>query len=80
MTHEEVLVPSAPWKQVSTTQADWDAADPQLLRAMLVQMQIIRSFEEIALKLAGEGPCTAGAFEHRSGGRSSWIHHRSATH
>ena len=55
MTHEEVLVPSAPWKQVSTTQADWDAADPQLLRAMLVQMQIIRSFEEIALKLAGEG-------------------------
>ncbi|NLA29542.1 MAG: MFS transporter [Propionibacterium sp.] len=55
MTHEEVLVPSAPWKQLSTTQADWDAADPQLLRAMLVQMQIIRSFEEVALKLASEG-------------------------
>lgn len=55
MSHEEVLVPSAPWKQFSTTQSDWDAADPQLLRAMLVQMQIIRSFEEVALKLAGEG-------------------------
>lgn len=55
MSHEEVLVPSVPWKQVSTTPDDWDAADPKLLRAMLVQMQIIRSFEEVVLKLSAEG-------------------------
>lgn len=55
MSHEEVLVPSVPWKQVSTTPEDWDAADPKLLRAMLVQMQIIRSFEEVVLKLSAEG-------------------------
>ncbi len=55
MSHEEVLVPSVGWKQLSTTAEDWDAADPKLLRAMLVQMQIIRSFEEVVLKLSGEG-------------------------
>lgn len=55
MSHEEVLVPAAPWVSLVTTPDDWDAADPQLLRAMLVQMQIIRSFEEVVLKLASEG-------------------------
>ena len=55
MSHEEVLVPAVAWKRLSSTPEDWAAADPQLLRAMLVQMQVIRSFEEIALKLAAEG-------------------------
>ena len=55
MSHEEVLVPSVPWVQFSATAEDWDAADPALLRVMLVQMQIIRSFEEVALKLAADG-------------------------
>jgi 2-oxoisovalerate dehydrogenase E1 component len=49
------LEPTAPWVQVTTTAADWKAADPQLLAAMLAELHLIRAFEETVLELAGEG-------------------------
>ncbi|WGX97104.1 thiamine pyrophosphate-dependent enzyme [Nocardioides sp. L-11A] len=49
------LQPAAPWVQVATTEADWDAADPVLLRRMLDQMVLIRVFEEYVLDLAAAG-------------------------
>ena len=49
------LHPEATWSQITPLDADWDAADPQLLSAMFSQMVLIRSFEEGVLLLAGEG-------------------------
>ena len=46
---------SAPWLELRSTPADWDAADPRLLGAMLTQMHLVRAFEEQVLLLAGEG-------------------------
>lgn len=43
------------WIELSTTKADWDAADPALLGTMLAQLHLIRAFEEAVLELAGEG-------------------------
>ncbi len=43
------------WVELTTTTADWDAADPALLGTLLVHTQLIRSFEERVLELAGEG-------------------------
>ena len=41
--------------ELQTTRKDWDAAAPELLESMLVQMHTIRIFEEIVLQLAAEG-------------------------
>ena len=49
------LAPSAEWTELSTTAADWKAADPALLATMLGQLHLIRAFEETVLELAGEG-------------------------
>ena len=49
------LSASAEWAALSTTAADWKAADPALLAAMLGQLHLIRAFEETVLELAGEG-------------------------
>ena len=49
------LKPGSPWVELSTTPADWKAADPKLLATMLGQMHLIRAFEEAVLELAGEG-------------------------
>lgn len=49
------LEPGSPWVELSTTPADWKAADPKLLNTMLSQMHLIRAFEESVLELAGEG-------------------------
>src|ERR1700742_113866 len=49
------LTPAAEWSELSTTAADWKAADPALLAAMLGQLHLIRAFEETVLELAGEG-------------------------
>ena len=46
---------AAEWSEVATTAADWKAADPALLAAMLGQLHLIRAFEETVLELAGEG-------------------------
>lgn len=43
------------WIELSTTKADWDAADPALLGTILSQLHLIRAFEESVLELAGEG-------------------------
>jgi len=52
---EKKLSPLHPWVEISTTDSDWDEADPQLLETMLTQLHIIRAFEETVLELAGEG-------------------------
>src|SRR5215472_8870964 len=49
------LHPAAGWSELSTTAADWKAADPALLATMLGQLHLIRAFEETVLELAGEG-------------------------
>src|SRR6478672_10081890 len=43
------------WVELTSTAADWDAADPALLGSMLSQLHLIRAFEESVLELAGEG-------------------------
>src|SRR5699024_2808580 len=52
--NQEMSAPSAV-EVVSTTTADWDAADPELLESMPVHSHAIRIFEEIVLGLAGSG-------------------------
>ena len=49
------LTPAAEWNELSTTAADWKAADPALLATMLGQLHLIRAFEETVLELAAEG-------------------------
>jgi len=49
------LQPGVEWNELSTTAADWKAADPALLATMLGQLHLIRAFEETVLELAGEG-------------------------
>src|ERR1700754_4066373 len=49
------LAPAADWQELSSTPADWKAADPALLATMLVELHLIRAFEETVLELAGEG-------------------------
>ena len=49
------LETGTPWVQLSTTAADWKAADPELLSGMLAQLHLIRAVEETVLELAGEG-------------------------
>ncbi|RUU64079.1 MFS transporter, partial [Mesorhizobium sp. M2C.T.Ca.TU.009.01.2.1] len=49
------LAPSAPWRELRTTRADWDDADPATLESMLVSAHLIRAFEEKVLDLAGQG-------------------------
>ncbi|WP_283135652.1 alpha-ketoacid dehydrogenase subunit alpha/beta [Rhizohabitans arisaemae] len=55
MTTREQLTPAVEWVRLSTTQADWDAADAGLLRRMLDQMVLIRTFEEYVLDLSAVG-------------------------
>ncbi|HEY6479456.1 MAG TPA: thiamine pyrophosphate-dependent enzyme [Streptosporangiaceae bacterium] len=46
---------SAPWIEVVAAEADWDAADPQLLTSLFAQLILIRAFEEFVLGLASDG-------------------------
>jgi len=55
MSDETELTASVPWVQLTTTDSDWDTADPALLTTMFAQLVLIRSFEEYVLQLAGEG-------------------------
>lgn len=43
------------WVELRTTDADWAAADPNLLATMLGQLHLVRAFEEAVLELAAEG-------------------------
>lgn len=55
MPKQRRLDTTAEWVELTTTPADWKAADPALLAAMLGQLHLIRAFEERVLDLAGEG-------------------------
>ena len=55
MPREKRLQPGSEWVELSTTAADWKAAEPGLLATMLGQLHLIRAFEETVLELAGEG-------------------------
>jgi len=55
MPKKKRLQTGVDWFALSTTTADWNAAAPELLGAMLSQLHIIRAFEETVLELAGEG-------------------------
>lgn len=55
MAKEKKLVPLEPWVEISSEKSDWDSANPALLHTMLVQLHLIRAFEETVLELAGEG-------------------------
>jgi 2-oxoisovalerate dehydrogenase E1 component len=46
---------TAPWVELITTNSDWDAAAPDLLKTMLTQMVLVRAFEEYVLELAAAG-------------------------
>ncbi len=52
---EKKLLPLEPWVEISSDKSDWDSAEPRLLHTMLVQLHLIRAFEETVLELAGEG-------------------------
>ena len=55
MPEHRPLQPASPWVQVVATDADWDAADPALLRTIYAQLVWIRAFEQYVLDLAGAG-------------------------
>ena len=55
MPRRRKLSTDVPWIELSTTSADWKAADPVLLTTMLGQLHLIRAFEESVLDLAGAG-------------------------
>ncbi len=55
MPEHQPLATTAPWVEVRATDADWEAADPALLRTMHAQLVWIRAFEEYVLRLAGAG-------------------------
>jgi len=48
------LETGAAWVELTTTAQDWKDADPALLGTMLVQLHLIRAFEETVLDLAAE--------------------------
>ncbi|MGE3193975.1 MAG: thiamine pyrophosphate-dependent enzyme [Microbacteriaceae bacterium] len=54
MPKQRRLETGVEWVELSTTAADWKAADPALLGTMLAQLHLIRAFEETVLELAGE--------------------------
>jgi 2-oxoisovalerate dehydrogenase E1 component len=55
MAEHSEMTPSAPWVELTATQADWDDADPDLLLTMASQLVLIRAFEEYVLELAAAG-------------------------
>jgi 2-oxoisovalerate dehydrogenase E1 component len=55
MPSRQRLDPTVEWSQLVVTEADWDAAEPTLLTAMLSQLILIRAFEEYVLELASAG-------------------------
>ena len=55
MSEHRPLHPDADWTQLVTADADWDAADADLLATMFHQLVMIRTFEEYVLELAAAG-------------------------
>ncbi|MEU6537122.1 thiamine pyrophosphate-dependent enzyme [Streptomyces sp. NPDC047000] len=55
MPSRKKLTAASPWIHLTTRPADWDAADPDTVRDMLMRTLWIRVFEEYALELASAG-------------------------
>jgi len=55
MPEHNHLEMSVPWVEVTVTESDWDAANPQLLTSAFAQLSLIRAFEEFVLGLAADG-------------------------
>ncbi len=55
MPRRRILETGVPWVELTTTAADWKAAEPALLATMLGEMHLIRAFEESVLELAAAG-------------------------
>ena len=55
MPEHRALHPDSAWTELVVTDADWDAADPELLATMFHQLTLIRAFEELVLELAAAG-------------------------
>jgi 2-oxoisovalerate dehydrogenase E1 component len=55
MPEHNHLEMSVPWVEVTVTESDWDAAEPQLLTSAFAQLSLIRAFEEFVLGLAADG-------------------------
>jgi 2-oxoisovalerate dehydrogenase E1 component len=55
MPEHRPLEPASPWVEIVTTDADWDAADPDLLRSIYAHLVWVRAFEQYVLDLAGAG-------------------------
>lgn len=49
------LLPASSWVELSSTEEDWQEVSPELLTTMLVQLYLVRAFEEEVLDLAGQG-------------------------
>ena len=49
------LHPATDWVELSSTEQDWDEFDPSRFKTMLVQLHLIRAFEEEVLDLASQG-------------------------
>ena len=45
----------APWQQIESTAADWDALGATELLRMLHHLHLVRAFEETVLELDGQG-------------------------
>ena len=54
MPQRTALETGVRWVHLTSTVEDWKAADPGLLIGMLVQLHLIRAFEEAVLELASE--------------------------
>jgi 2-oxoisovalerate dehydrogenase E1 component len=54
MPQKRALKTGVPWVELTTTREDWKRADPALLTGMLVQLHLIRAFEETVLELAAQ--------------------------
>lgn len=54
MSKRTALAAASPWVELSTDEADWDAAEPAVLLRMLAQTLWIRVFEEYVLELASD--------------------------
>ncbi len=55
MPQRTALTTGVPWVQLTTSKEDWESVDPGLAVGMLVQLHLIRAFEEAVLELASEG-------------------------
>lgn len=54
MPQRRALKTGVPWVHLTTTREDWKKADPAMLIGMLVELHLIRAFEETVLELASE--------------------------